>query len=329
MKHNFFARFAFKTATTLALLLAACLGAPAQTANSPSPVPAADRDGKGAQPVKLSAVVLDDKNNFVENLRAEDFIVTENGVPQPVTFFAREDLPLSYTLLVDNTGSLRTMFDRVLKTGEAIIAGMRPQDEMSVVRFVSRDKIELVMDFTRNQNALTAALEQMYVEGGATALIDALYVSAEALVERTPRDERRHALVIVTDGGERDSRSKLDELLNLLCRQRVRVFVLGLTDAMSSDAFSQVKGGRKKSRELLETLARETGGRAVFPKKPAEFGDAAATLNRELQMPEYVLGYSPTNPTKDGKPATVQLKLANSATSGRVKLQLRAGFPAQ
>jgi Ca-activated chloride channel family protein len=325
---NCFAQSVCKAALKLTTLLAVCLCASAQkTATPQSPVPAAD--GKQAQPVKFSAVVSDEKNNFVESLRAEDFILTENGAAQPITFFAREDLPLSYSLLVDNTGSLRTVLDHVIRTGETIVAGKRPPDEMSVVRFVSRDKIELLQDFTRSQNALARALEDMYVEGGATAMLEALYVSAQALAARAPRHERRHALVILTDGGERDAPARLDELLTLLRRERVQVFVFGLTDAMSDAAFSQVKGGRRKSRELLETLARETGGRAVFPKKPAEFDAAVATLNRELQMPEYVLGYSPNNPTRNGKPATVQLKLANSATSERGKLQLRTVFPAQ
>ncbi|HEV7904880.1 MAG TPA: VWA domain-containing protein [Pyrinomonadaceae bacterium] len=321
---NFSGQIVFKTALALTLLVAVCLCAPAQTASSPSPAPVAD--GKSAQLVKVSAVVLDEKNNFVNDLRAEDFVLTDSGVAQPVTFFALEDLPLSYTLLVDNTGSLREMLDHVLRTGEAIVAGKRPQDEMSVVRFVSRDKIELLQDFTRNQNALAAALDQMYVEGGATAMLEALYVTAEAVAARTPFTERRRALVLVTDGGERDPRSKPDELFTLLRREHVRVFVLGLTDAMSSDAFAQVKGGRKKSRELLEMLARETGGRAVFPKTPSEFGAAAAALNRELQMPEYVLGYTPNKATNNAKPGMIQVKLADSAMTGRGKLHLHGSL---
>jgi Ca-activated chloride channel family protein len=307
-------------------LLAAVVAALAPAANSQSPVPTADAQGKAAQSVKVSAVVLDEKNNFVNDLRAEDFVLTENGVPQPITSFAREDLPLSYTLLVDNTGSLRTMLDYVLKTGEAIVEGKRPQDEMSVVRFVSRDRIELLQDFTRNQNALTAAIDQMYTEGGDTALLEALYVSAEAVAARVPDAARRRALLVVTDGGERDKQGKLDEVLNLLRRHRVRVFVFGLTDAVDNAVFDQVKGGRKKSRGLLETLARETGGRAVFPKKPSEFADAAASLNRELQMPEYVLGYSPTKRANDGKPVAVKLTLADSTLSSRGKLRLQRGF---
>jgi VWFA-related protein len=275
--------------------------------------------------VKLDVIVTDESNRFVADLRQEDFRVEENGVPQAITFFAPESPPLTYSLLVDNTGSLRTMFDHVLKTGEAIIAGKNPQDEMSLVRFVSLDRIELMQDFTRNRNALVAALDEMHIEGGATALIEALYVAAEAVVARAPGEDRGRALVVVTDGGEREARAKLDELLKYLRRHNVAVFVLGLTDAADDSAFHQVKGGRRASRELLNTLARESGGHAIFPKKPSEFDAAALALNARLQMPRYTLGYiSPADASN--KPRKIEVKLAASAPNDERKPRLRTDF---
>jgi Ca-activated chloride channel homolog len=291
---------------------------PAQTPAQPAAQPA-------SPPVKLDVIVTDESNRFVADLRREDFRVEEDGVPQSITFFAQDSAPLSYSLLVDNTGSLRTMFDRVLKAGEAIVTAKGAQDEMSVVRFVSHDRIELMQDFTRNPNALVAALDEMYVEGGATALIEALYVAAETVVARAPGDERRRALVVITDGGERDPRAKLDELLKYLQRHNVSVFVFGLTDAMSGDAFQQVKGGRRASRELLDTLARETGGYVVFPKKSSEFDAAALALNARLQMPRYTLGYvSPARASN--KPRKIEVKLADSARNDEKKPRLRVDF---
>ncbi|HEX9918253.1 MAG TPA: hypothetical protein VGA87_03745, partial [Pyrinomonadaceae bacterium] len=142
---------------------------------SPAQTPAQTTAPHAGLPVRLDVVVTDESDRFVADLRQEDFRVEEDGVPQSLTFFAQESRPLSYSLLVDNTGSLRAMFDRVLQTGQAIVAGKSEQDEMSVVRFVSRERIELMQDFTRNRNALAAAMDEMYLEGGATALIEALY----------------------------------------------------------------------------------------------------------------------------------------------------------
>jgi VWFA-related protein len=257
--------------------------------------------------------VSDESNRHVANLRREDFRVEVNGAPQTITFFAEESPALSYSLLVDNTGSMRTVFDEVLRTGAMLVAGKNARDEMSVVRFVSRERIELMSDFTRSQNALAAALDEMYVEGGHTALLEALYVAAEAVVARAPNDvERKRALVVITDGGERDPRSKLEEVLTYLRRHNVPVFVFGLTEAMRSDDFREVKGGRRGARELLETLARETGGHAVFPKKLAEFADAALALNARLQMPRYTLAYAPTHAEASNQPRKIEVKLADS-----------------
>jgi Ca-activated chloride channel family protein len=262
--------------------------------------------------VKLDVIVSDESNRFIANLRREDFRVEVNGAPQTITFFAEESPALSYSLLVDNTGSLRTIFDEVLRTGAMLVAGKKARDEMSVVRFVSRERIELMSDFTRNQNALAAALDEMYVEGGHTALLEALYVAAEAVVARAPNDDRKRALVVITDGGERDPRSKLEEVLTLLRRHNVAVFVFGLTEALKGDDFREVKGGRRGARELLETLARETGGHAVFPKKLAEFEDAALALNARLQMPRYTLAYAPTHADASNQPRKIEVKLADS-----------------
>jgi VWFA-related protein len=295
-------------------------------AQPPAQAPAQTAAPHASPPVKLDVIVTDESNNFVANLRQEDFRVEEDGVPQSLTFFAQESSsPLSYSLLVDNTGSLRTMFDRVLETGATVIAGKGEQDEMSVVRFVTRDRIELMQDFTRDRGALVAALDSMYIEPGATALTEALYVAAEAVVARAPGEGRRRALVVVTDGGERDPRANLDELLKYLRRHDVAVFVFGLTDAMSGDAFDRVKGGRRAARELLDTLARESGGHAVFPKKPAEFDAAARALNARLRMPRYTLGYAPPV-NASNKPRKIEVKLAGSARNDEKKARLRANF---
>jgi hypothetical protein len=77
-----------------------------------------------------------------------------------------------------------------------------------------------------------------------------------------------------------------------------------------------VKGGRRASRELLETLARETGGFAVFPKKTSEFEDAALALNARLQMPRYTLGYAAPADAPN-RPRKIEVKLADSSRDER------------
>lgn len=273
---------------------------------------------------QLPIFVSDASGNFVEGLRAEDFRVTEDGQPQSVTFFEKQELPARYALLIDSSGSLRSLFDAVLRTGGALLGGTRPGDEAMVIRFVGGDNIQIVQDFTADKAELSGALDEMYVEGGLTALIDGLYLGARKVSETSGAGEpRRRALVVITDGDERGSRHKFDELLDYLRRQSVQVYAVGMTDAVSPDAF-RGGGGREKARKLLSTLAQETGGRAFFPKTVSELNEAVKGITAGLRA-QYVLGYEPTNKAADGKVRRIEVKLTGAAAQGKRQVYAPAG----
>ena len=88
-------------------------------------------------------------------------------------------MPISYGLAVDTSGSLRSQLQSVIDAGKTIINANKPGDETFLVRFISSDKIETVQDFTANKELLMDGLDSFYVEGGQTAVIDAVYLSAE------------------------------------------------------------------------------------------------------------------------------------------------------
>ena len=93
--------------------------------------------------------------------------------------FTKSEVPTNYSLVIDNSGSLRLQLEKVIEAGKIIIDTNRPDDETSIIRFVSSDKIEIQQDFTPNKNDLFDALDNLYIEGGQTAIIDAVYLAAE------------------------------------------------------------------------------------------------------------------------------------------------------
>lgn len=314
------------SAKTLALILCCCLCAAAQTPQTQTPAATTvAQSDKALLTVKVSAVVLDEAGNFVDGLRAEDFQVTENGVAQPLTSFVKDDSPLSYAVLVDNSGSLRTMMDPMIRMGESLVEANNAQDETMVVRFVGSKNIETIREFTSNKNALRSSFEEMYVEGGLTAVIEALYLTAREVAARRPDEARRRALVVITDGEDRDSFYKLDYLLTYLRQQQIQVFALGLTDAVGSDSFSKSDGGRDKARKLLNTLAAQTGGHALFPKKVANFQDAISALSRHLHMPQYKFAYSSAGGAAKDKMRKVEIKFADPAAAERKRWRIHSG----
>jgi len=312
----------------LAALLAAAL-APARAPHAAHADAAQDPPQQQPQPapVRLNVLVTDEKGRPFTDLKQEDFQVTENGAAQAVNFFSRGPRPLSYVLVVDNSGSLRQLMPFIIETGLSFVANHAEGDEASVVRFVAANNIRLMQDFTAERRLLERALHDMYVEGGQTALLDAVYVAVQHIEKHRPADrERLRAVVVMTDGEERGSSVSRDELVTLLRRTGVQVFSIGYVKLLGNEGGFILRSPREQAVKLLETLAAESGGRAFFPKNNSELPIAVEEIARAMRA-QYVLGYTPTNAAHDG--SFRKLKVSVNAPAGRKLLvTTRAGYKA-
>src|SRR5687767_13253312 len=169
---------------------------------------------------------------------------------------AVEPAPLSVGLVVDNSGSLRTQFDRVVSVVAGMIDEKGGEDEIFLVRFVDASKIRLWQDFTHVKSELHDVVEEMFVEGGETALFDALKLSATHFSQSQKSGDRPRVLVLVTDGDEGKSAAKQDDVIAILKNEKIRVFTIGIGDLVNV--------------KLLQRIAKETGGSAFFPKSKAD-----------------------------------------------------------
>jgi VWFA-related protein len=136
-----------------------------------------------AELVQLHVRVIDRNNRPINDVPKAAFHVFEDGVPQTIENFTREEVPISYGLAVDTSGSLRSQLQSVIDAGKTIINANKPGDETFLVRFISSDNIETVQDFTDKKDLLLEGLDNFYVEGGQTAVIDAVYLTAEHVSE--------------------------------------------------------------------------------------------------------------------------------------------------
>ena len=274
---------------------------------TPTPTPPEEFDKESiikfnTELVNLQVRVIDRNNKPINNLRKEEFHVLEDGVPQPIEEFSREEVPISYGLAVDTSGSLRTQLTSVIDAGKTIVNANKPGDETFLMRFISSDKIETVQDFTANKDALIDGLDSLYVEGGQTAVVDAVYLSAEHVSEYKKddvNDRRRRALIIITDGEDRNSFYKQEQLFSRLREEDVQIFVIGFIGELDNEAGFIRKSSRDKAVNLINRLASETGGRAFFPQSVSELPQIANEIIRDLRT-QYVVSYNPTNKTPDG-----------------------------
>jgi Ca-activated chloride channel homolog len=253
--------------------------------------------------VNLQVRVIDRNNKPINNVTQGEFHVFEDGVSQPIESFSREEVPISYGLAVDTSGSLRTQLTSVIDAGKTIINANKPGDETFLVRFISSDKIETVQDFTANKDALIDGIDGLYIEGGQTSVVDAVYLSAEHVAEYKKGDDvndrRRRALIVITDGEDRNSFYKPEQLFGRLREEDVQIFVIGFVGELDSEAGFIRKSSREKAMGLINKLASETGGRAFFPQSITELPQIANEIIRDLRT-QYVISYNPTNKTPDG-----------------------------
>jgi Ca-activated chloride channel homolog len=299
---------------------------------TPTPEPP-DEIGEGetikinADLVQLHVRVIDRNNRPINNVPESAFHVFEDGVAQPIESFTREEVPISYGLAVDTSGSLRTQLPTVIEAGKSIINSNRSGDETFLVRFVGRENIETIQDFTANKELLMDGLDNMYVEGGQTAIIDAVYVSAEHVSEYKKgeeRDRRRRALILITDGEDRNSFYNQEQLFARLREEDVQIFVIGFVNELDKEAGFIRKSPRDKAVNLINRLAEETGGRAFFPESLSELPQIANEIIRDLRT-QYVIAYNPTNKTPDGTYRAIKVTVDQPSNSEKRIALTRTG----
>ena len=269
--------------------------------------------------VTLHVRVIDRNNHPINNIRKDDFKVLEDNVPQPIFSFTEEEVPVIYGLAVDTSGSLRPQFEQVINASKSIINSNKKGDETFLERFISSDKIETIQDFTSNKDFLMDGLDQLFIEGGQTAVIDGVYLAAEHVADYKKGgddDRRRRALIVVTDGEDRASYYPEAQLFQRLREEDVQIYVIGFVNELDADKGLIRKSPRDKAVNLINRLASETGGRAFFPQSIAELPQIANEIVRDLRT-QYVISYDPTNKAHDGSYRAIKVLVTQPAGTDR------------
>lgn len=295
---------------------------------SPTPEPTDEIIKVETELVNLNVRVIDRNNRPINNLLKADFKIFEDNQPQEIEFFSKSEVPTNYSLVIDNSGSLRSQLEKVIEAGKIIIGTNRPGDETSVIRFVNSEKIEIVQDFTGNKTDLNDALDNLFIEGGQTAIIDAVYLAAEKVqeYEKTERasDKKRRALIIVSDGEDRDSYYKEEQLLQLLRESDVQIYAVGFVNELNKEGGLISKSPQAKAKALLERMANETGGKVYFPNSVSELPQIAANIASELRT-QYSIGYIPSNDKTDNSFRNIKVVVADGPNKEKRIAVTRSG----
>jgi Ca-activated chloride channel homolog len=265
---------------------------------------------KQVEEVVLHATVFDEQRHLVPGLDRSAFAVFENGMPQPITSFRREDVPVAMGIVVDNSGSMRDKRDQVNQAVVNLIRASNPQDEIFVVNFSQNYYLD--QDFTSDVNLLQAALHQVSARGS-TALYDAIVASAVHLKNNTLLEKR--VLLVITDGQDNMSQETLQEASRRLQQANgPTLYTVGLLGS----------GLQRSGREALQQLAAGTGGVAYFPDTLDQVDNITRTIAHDIRS-QYRIAYKPRNQNVKPEYQSVRVE-ARAQTYGKLTVRTRSGY---
>src|SRR5229473_2082434 len=186
------------------------------------------------QLVSVPAVVTDRNGRPVAGLRAENFVVLEDGKTQRVTNFATTETPFEIALLLDTSGSTRDELGLIRDAANAFINALRPGDRVGIVGFNNAPRngsplatVEVLSGLNSDRQALRAAIENLGTSNG-TPFYDGLGRVADQVFRDPPREEMRgrRAVVALTDGVDSSSDSGYEDARAKLARAGLASFFI-------------------------------------------------------------------------------------------------------
>jgi Ca-activated chloride channel homolog len=297
----------------------------AQVTISPRPRPGAKEEvlpktdiRADANLVLIPVTVTDPMNRFVTGLEKEYFKVFEDKKQQSITQFSSEDAPLSVGLLFDCSGSMGSKLRNSREAVAQFFKTANPDDEAFLVQF--HDTADLAMGFTNHLEEIQNHL-QFTNSKGMTALLDAIYLGIHEMKKaRNPRK----ALLVISDGGDNNSRYNEGEIRNLVKEGDVQIYAIGIYEPASARTRTVEESNGPA---MLTELAEQTGGRQYQVENLSELPDIAAKIGMELRN-QYLIGYSPLNQEKDGKYRHVEVKLVQPHGMPLLRAFWRMGYNA-
>jgi Ca-activated chloride channel family protein len=278
--------------------------------------------------VLLPVTVRDAAGALVAHLRREDFRVYEDGSQQPLSDLALRKVPVDAALLVDASSSVAPSFEDFRRAAGEFARRLGPEDRFCLVKF--DDRVELLLDWTRSGPQLDRALRRL-TAGVFTRFHDALALAAH---EQFTKNQRRHALLVLSDGVDSNRGAATAEAaLRALLEAQVAVYAIANTEIVRArkraELDSLLGGGEAavrfnelrigdlreslavldRSERALEQLTRATGGRLYRPRTFAALDGVYNEIAEELRQ-QYALYYTPADATRDGRFRRVRVEIA-------------------
>ena len=251
----------------------------------------------------------------VTDLSKVSFHVFEDNAEQQITYFAKDEAPVSIGVLLDTSASMQHKMRRTSEAAASVLHSANPGDEFFLIEFNERPK--LTVPFTNN----TDQLYRRFLHAGPfgrTSLLDAVHLAAGQM--KNARNTRK-AVLVVSDGGDNHSRLSRTKVRNDVLESDMQLYAIGIFDEnpKTKRPIEEVNGP-----DLLQELADETGGRHYRVDNLDDLAAVADRISIEMRS-EYLLGFSPSSAQRDGKYHRVKVTVDGTG-GGNLRTWFRRGY---
>jgi Ca-activated chloride channel family protein len=270
----------------------------------------------GTDAVVLTVTVNDSASRLVAGLEQEDFQIFEDQVQQDITNFSRQPQPIALSLVVDTSASMESKLPIAQEAAMGFVRRMGPDDKIQVIDFDSQAKI--LLEFSNDREALERAIKRTEA-GGSTSLYNAVYTAISGLRrigQETGPENRRYAIVLLSDGEDTSSIVPYDDVLDLAKRAGVVVYAIGLREKLKPGASHTT--GWKQAEYDLKQLSGDTGGKVFFADDAAQLPSYYSQIADELSN-QYTLGYISKNSKRDGAWRKILVRVSRPNMTARTK----------
>lgn len=268
------------------------------------------------QLVNLFATVRDGKRRLIPDLAREEVRVFEDGQEQKVEFFQRQtDLPLTIGLLIDTSISQEHTLSIEQEAATRFFQRVLQPKDLAMVMSFDVD-VTLLAGFTNDVDRLGRAIGRAHInapyspinpgplppglQSGGTNMFDAIYL---ACTDQLARETGRKALIVITDADDTGSKIALKEAVEVAQRTDTVIHIILIADTRYY----------RKDAGTARKFADETGGRVIEPRDEQKLSEAFDQIAEELRS-QYTIGYTPSNPKRDGSYRKIKLETTRKDT---------------
>ncbi len=247
-------------------------------------------------------------NGRVLNLEQQDFRIVDEGKRQEMVTFERGDIPLTATLLLDCSLSMKgERLAAALQGANEFVEEMKPLDQAMVMLF--SDRLLRTTEFSEDRELLSRALTDVEAAGG-TSINDHLFLA----LSRLEAVQGRRVVVLFSDGSDVHSVLPMEGVLQKARSSQALIYWIQLRDPAEqseipeyTSSWRNVEANRREFKDLRQAI-QESGGRIEVVDNLAELEEAFAGILAELRE-QYVLGYYPSQANHDGAWRNVRVRV--------------------